>query len=407
MAAAPETYRPRWIGRLNRKLRQDWEAGRSPPPPLDPEALIAKARRRTGLDDPGPERVWRASLEILCGDIESEARLHPIGRMIAHGQLVALLANRLRLHALWRQRPEILERPVAAPIVILGHMRSGTTRMQRLLACDRRLAHTRFFESWNPVPRSRWWDDRRLRGWLALRSAHALNPRFAAIHPTATAAPDEEIGWHSIALFGSALEAQWRVPAFARHCEAMDPAPVYREFRAILQTVAWLRREDPRRPWILKVPQFTQDLPALIAAFPNARLICLRRDPETVVASSASLAFNQMALQSDAADPHWVGREWLRKTLLRQRRLDAARGAASQPQIDVDYAIMSADWRPEIERVYRTLGMDLPPLVRHRMQAFSARPRPSGHRYSLDQFGLSASEVRAALAEEAPLSAAA
>ena len=276
-------------------------------PSLEPDALVAKARAQTRLQDLGPDEMWRNSLQILTSALHRQARLSPLGTIVAHGQLVALLANRLRLQALWRRHPEILERPVRAPIVVLGQMRSGSTRMQRLLACDPRLDHTRFFESWNPAPIARRTgplDDRRLRGWFALFCARSLNPQFDAIHPTRTAAPDEEIGWHSISLFGSALEAQWRVPDFSQRCETMNALPVYREFKAMLQTVGWLRGARGGKPWVLKVPQFTQDLPELLKMFPDARLVCLHRDVGAVVASSASLARNQMELQSDHVDPH-------------------------------------------------------------------------------------------------------
>ncbi len=166
----------------------------------------------------GDAPEWRDRLDRLTHALHTEAALSPLGTIIAYGQLVAALANRARMHALWKRHPEILSRPFRAPIIILGQMRSGSTRMQRLLACDPRLAHTRFFESWNPLPalrRSVPIDDRRLRAWLALRCARWLNPAFGTIHPTGTTQPDEEIGLHNISIFGSAFEAQWRIPSFA------------------------------------------------------------------------------------------------------------------------------------------------------------------------------------------------
>lgn len=201
-------------------------------------------------------------------------------------------------------------------------------------------------------------DDRRLRGAATLAFTRALNPDFRAIHPTSVAAPDEEIGLHSFSLFGSAFEAQWRVPASARHCEEMDTAPVYAEFARLLRTIAWLRGEGGYRPWILKVPQLTQDLAAVLAIFPDARLICLDRDPDDLVASSASLVRNQMTLQSDAVDPRWIGAEWLRKIALRRPRThDARRHAAAH--LDLTFDAMNRDWLGQMRRVYELLGLPL------------------------------------------------
>lgn len=375
--------------RLNDALDRAWRRGLLPRPTLDPAELIAKANRRSA--ERQDDSDWRARLDLLAHDLEAHAGLTPLGRTIAHGQLVAAIAQRSRAQALWRKQPEILGLAIERPIFIVGQMRSGTTRIQRLLASDARLTWTRFYESWRPLPTLAV-DDRLPRAALALAAMRWLNPGFAAIHPTRATAPDEEFGLHNVSLFGATFEAQWRVPGFAAHCEAMDARPVYREFKALLQTLAWLRPERRGRPWVLKLPQFMQDLPAILETFPDARLICLHRDPAAVVASSASLVRNQMELQSDAVDQHWVGREWLRKTALRARRAEAARRQAEVPQIDVAYADMEADWRAEMARVYEVLGLPLTAQVTNAMERVLTVPRKA-HRYALDQFGLTAQDV--------------
>ena len=234
----------------------------------------------SGNDDDG----WYERLDVLTNDLQRNASLTPLGLTIAHGQLVAALASRVRLARLWQHHPEIDSAAFPRPIIIVGQMRSGSTRMQRLMACDRQFAHTRFFESWNPVPRWptwRWIDDRRLRGRLGLGLASLLNPEFSAIHPTKVDAPDEEIGLLAPSIFGAGFEAQWRVPRFARHCEATDTTPLYRHFRRTMKTIAWQRGET--RPWIMKMPQFAQDLPTVLTTFPDARVIFLGRPDATVV----------------------------------------------------------------------------------------------------------------------------
>lgn len=387
------------LAAINGLLDRSWSRGWLSRPTLDADALLARARRVTGLADAGGDTGWQQRLEVLTAALEQQAALTPLGRTIAHGQLVAALANRLRAHALWRRHPEIMSVPLRAPVIVLGQMRSGSTRMQRLLACDPRLACTRFFESWNPLPRNTLFDDRRLRTWIGLRLAGLINPAFAAIHPTGVAAPDEEIGLHSVAIFGSAFEAQWRVPAFAAHVETSDATPAYREVARLLRTMLWLRRDGAARPLILKVPQMTQDLDAVLRVFPDARLVCLHRDPAAIVASSASLAYNQMRCQSDDVDRAWIGREWLRKTALRHARTAAVRARASVPQVDVAYDAIEADWEGEMARVYRTLQLPLTRDVRTRMADYVAGSRGDGttpHAYHLEEYGLTPAEVAAA-----------
>ena len=305
-----------------------------------------------------------------------------------------LLRSRIRAAKLWRAHPEILERELAPPIVVLGQMRSGTTRMQRLLACDPRLAHTRTYESLTPVPMP----GRKPRARAILATLRALNPETLRIHPTGAGEPEEEFGWLAFGFGGAQFEAQWRVPAFARWWEGADKGPLYREFKALLRTNAWARGEDPAKPWILKTPQYLEDLPALLDFFPGARLVCVERDLDKVVASSASLVWNQMRIQSDSADKAWIGREWLRKTKLRERiAAETLAAGPDVPRIGVGYEAIGRDWRGEMRRVYEFLGLKLEPRVEQRMERYLASARRHlGHSYSLADFGLSSADVASA-----------
>ena len=390
--------RPRRLQLLDRLLETLWARDLAPHPTLDPDALIAAGGSL-------PDRSgWQGRLTILCGDLERSARLSPLGRTLAQGQLAAALRDRARLEALWARHPAILDQPLEPPIVVLGQMRSGTTRVQRLLASDDRLGATSFAESWNPVPIDPgrlWFDDRAWRARLGLLLSRALNPGFAAIHPSAAGTADEQIGWHAISLFGSSFDTQWRVPAFTAAVEEGDAVPVYREFRRILQTVLWLRGDDGRRPTVLKIPHMTQHVDALLAVFPGAKLLRLDRDPVAIVASSASLMRNQMEIQSAAVSPHWIGRETLRRVTLRQARMDAALRHADAPHLRLDYAAMTDDWQGEMQCVYRFLGLPFTATTRAGMVKALRRAEKqplARHRYELRDFGLTAADVRAAVA---------
>jgi hypothetical protein len=381
-------------------LRAVWRSGIATRPVLDGEAMVAHASGLEGHDDFGPDH-WRAPFALLVDALNSEADLNPIGRTLAYGQLMKVLRERLRAHALWRTHPEILGTPLGSPIIVLGSMRSGTTRIQRLLACDDRLVHTRLFESLSPVPqRARGPADYRpLQAAAGLAFLHALNPALAAVHPSGANLPDEEFGLFSFAFSGAQFQAQWRIPAFARWWEAQDPIAVYGDFRRLLQTIAWTRGGRSDRPWVLKAPQFMEELDALLAVFPDARLLCLGRDAVDVVASSCSLVWQQQRIQSNTPDRHWIGREWLHKTTHRVRAAAASRaGRPDVAQLAIDFAAVDRDWRGEIERIYAFLGLEPTSRALAAMQAYLARATGHrGHRYTLEEFGLTREDVHRAL----------
>lgn len=371
------------VERMNGWLETAWARGISQRPSLDPDALWGKALREiTAEGERGPREEadvadFRLRLEVLCEALQAEARLNPLGLTIAHGQLVRVIHQRLELGELWREQPQLLAGDLAPPIVVVGQMRSGTTRLHRLLAADAAHAATRFCDSWQPVPRSP--DTRPAWSALTLLFARTIDPWLDSIHPFGTTRPDEELGWLAAALDHCAYEAQWRVPSFSAFSEARDPAPIYREFARILHTdAAW--HGNAQRPRVLKVPQFAEDLPAILAQFPDARVVLTWRCPDDLAASSASLLANQMTMQSDHVDMAWIEGEVVRKIALRQARMDAALAGFTGPLAKADFAALDADWESEVARVYADLGLDFTPAARRAMQAEQTKTSGASHR---------------------------
>ncbi len=405
---AATKFRPWPIRAANALLPRAWATGALPRVDLSEATLDAQARAQTGLSEFGDDAFSRAQLRVLLTALREEARLHPVGELIAHGSLLKVLKERLWAQALFTRHPEILDRPVVAPVVIVGQMRSGTTRIQRLLACDPRFAALRLYEAMCPVPwpssvkaRDTGRHDPRI-GYTrnGLRLLNWLNPEIARIHPTGALAVDEELGLFEHSFTGAQIEAQRRVPSFARYGESHDQTPAYVELRRLLQLANWFRGDDASKPWLLKTPQHMQDLPALLRVFPAARLIFTQRDPQDVVPSGASLAYHQMVVQSDHVDANWVGAEWLHKAAYRaEAAATARRHIPAQLQHEVDYAAVDTDWRREVQRIYAFLDCELPPTVMAAMAAYMAEPvPPRAQRATASDFGLSPALIAARFA---------
>ncbi len=238
----------------------------------------------------------------------------------------------------------------------------------------------------NPVPSSP--DLRPIKSFFGLSIARRVNPWLDNLHPFGATRADEEIGWLSLALNPCAYEAQWHIPSYVRWSEGHDPMPVYREFDRILRTDAGLVG-DFARPRILKCPQFSEDLPALLARFPKARVVVTHRNQAAVLESAVSMVASQMAFQSDEADLDTIRSEWRRKLDLRDKRIGNALAQFTGLTAHVEFDSLGADWRGEIAQVYANLGLTLTPdalRAMEREQAKAARSDHHGHADQLDRF---------------------
>lgn len=395
--------RTAFIDLVDKGLRAGRKVGLVDPPKLEMQHLLQDAVDATGLDDFG-DRWFERPMAVLLDAIRDEARLNAAGEFAARQQFHKVLVDRLWAQMWFERHPEILARPLRRPVVIVGPMRSGTTRMHRLLSADRRFSHLRSFETISPVPRPDFEEvlagkKRDFRPVLAsriMKVARLANPRTLSIHPTGPYEPEEELGLLVASMWGMKHEAQWHVPSYGRWCDDEDATPAYRYMADLLRLVGWSQQASSIRPWILKTPQHMLDLKALLNVFPDARLIFTHRDPQAVVGSATSLAWNQTIIYSDHADPEAMGKEWLGKTRLQIERMQHARKAIPpERMIDVQYEDMERDWRGTMARVYRFLDLDiepaLPGMERYLDKSRALKRHP--HRYSLEEFGLTADLV--------------
>jgi hypothetical protein len=88
-----------WVGRGGRAIGLE-------PIRLGAESLLDKAQANTGLSDFGGDE-FRKPMALLLDCLEREASLSLLGRMIARGDLLRTLENRLRMVDAFKHHPEI------------------------------------------------------------------------------------------------------------------------------------------------------------------------------------------------------------------------------------------------------------------------------------------------------------
>lgn len=389
-------HRPFWL----RWLHAAWGGlGPGARVSLRPDDLVAAARAAEGLEDLGDES-YRPALEQLVGAIEAEAALHPLGRAITRARLVGILRNRLRAEAWIAEHPEILARPLPAPIVIAGLPRTGTTLLQRLLASDPRIRVMVGWEGANPAPLRPAgplrWDSRRARGRLVHVVLRTLAPDFLACHPIELDSADEEIILLEHSFLSMLSEVMMHVPSFVRWMEAQDQGQAYRMLRRMLLLLDWQRSAER---WVLKTPQHLEHVGALLAVFPDAVIVHTHRDPAASVASTCSMVAHARGFLSDAIDPDAIGRRVLEKT---GQMMDAMLRARAQRGdgrfIDVDYDDLVAAPLVQVGRVLRAAGLPASAAAEAAVQAASrtlTQRSAREHVYDLGDFGLTEAQVAA------------
>ena len=96
---------------------------------------VADAMAATGFDDFG-EPTWQEGLDRLLDSLAAEARLSELGVTIVETEVGGYLRNRLGIVAHRAAHPELGDRPITRPLVIVGQPRTGTTILYDLLAQD-------------------------------------------------------------------------------------------------------------------------------------------------------------------------------------------------------------------------------------------------------------------------------
>ncbi|MDH4041968.1 MAG: sulfotransferase, partial [Gammaproteobacteria bacterium] len=117
---------------------------------LDADELVTAARAATGLERFDSDS-YREGLDVFLADISAgkppQAALERI-----RGNVVQVLANRLKVTDYLEQRPGLLQRPVERPVFVFGIPRTGTTLLSNLLATDPARRSPLTWEIDDPVP---------------------------------------------------------------------------------------------------------------------------------------------------------------------------------------------------------------------------------------------------------------
>jgi hypothetical protein len=285
-----------------------------------------------------------------------------------------------------------LDRPAPAPenvLLVIGHQRSGTTWLHRLLAADPGACalplHALLF------PADTWQSLFRRVGrpaWLTRTEERIFAP-FDPIHRMRLGEPEEDefLLW---ALFRSpmnALDRPWP-PGETPHIDGDEAA-----LRFYAEAVGKVVRRTGRR-YVGKNPHFTHRTDAVRAALPAARFVQVVRHPADAIASRLSLlraVWRRRVPGFQDLSPHHV------ETIYRSS-LRCYLGGHGRADLDVAYLDLVGDPLGTVGRIHRQMGLPAPhPSLGQIVHASSCRTA-ARHQHDLGAFGLDRDRLAADLA---------
>jgi hypothetical protein len=385
---------PFWLSLLNSTWKATYPLGTRIK--LDKDDLIHTARRKSGLTDFGKD-FSDEPLERLLRSVNEEANLHPAGRFIAFQRFVSLLEMRLRVEHFFHKYPEILQQELYPAWIIVGLQRTGTTKLQRLLAVD---PNHRWLPSWeviNPVPlsiREGAHDKRIAVAKASAKALKVLSPGFFAIHPIEIHQPEEDILLLDVSFMSTTPEAMMHVPSYAQWLEKTDQSPAYAYMVKLLKFLQW---KQPARRWILKTPHHLEFPDLITKHFGEVHFLWPHRSIyESVPSFLSMVTYNRMIFSNDV-NRQVIAEHWVRKTghMLQQALDFRMKEKNDRLFTDFEYTEMMKDPFRELTRIYDLNGG----ISQELKSRFEKHDRENPHRkygthtYSLEDFGLSREDI--------------
>jgi len=366
-------------------------------------------------------------LERLLRSVNEEARLHPIGRFITRERFISLLSIRLRAEFFFSKYPAILKQELYPAWIIVGLQRTGTTKLQRLLATD---PDHRVIPSWeviNPVPLDLRYIDKLQMRQSAFGSRHStsgiqhpasgiqyplpsdkrisvaktsvnslklMSPGFFAIHPIEIFQPEEDILLLDISFLSTTPEAMMNVPSYSSWLETTDQSAAYAYMAKLLKLMQWLK---PAKRWVLKTPHHLEFPDLIEKHFGEVHFLWPHRSIYESVPSFLSMVnYNQMIFSNDVNSQR-IASHWVRKTgYMLQKAIDyRTKDGNNEKFIDILYKDLINDSIGELSKIYKFNGGLTPAQISSFLEHEKENPqRKHGvHHYSLADFGLTEADI--------------
>jgi len=299
---------------------------------------------------------------------------------------------------------------VHAPMFVLGPPRSGTTHLHHVLSAD---PQTTTFRTWECLfgisvtarhllllagraDRALGRPLARLSGWLGSRLPGELDE----VHPLSLDAPEEDFLVLMPALECFILIAAfprapwlWRTARLDREASPAHRRRLMRLYRACVQKHLHVFGSGKR--FLSKNASFSGTAEALLETFPDARIIVCDRSPVSTVGSQLSALRPGLAAAGFPALPERLRDRLVALLRFYYEHLDGLARRDPERVVIVDNDDLKNRLAETVTDALERLGRPPEACFRKRLQdlAVASREFRSGHRYTLEEFGLNADDI--------------
>lgn len=371
--------------------------------PFDPEKLVHAASTARGCElwplAPFQEAELEEPLTLLTHDLNTSATLTHRGQELTERYLLRLLMVRRQVDA-WAAGSAREGAPIGEPLFVVGAPRTGTTVVHRLASTVPGLRAPQGWELLYPLPppevNGSGTDSRLDWAGIELTAPQQASAEIASIHAYSARMPKECLSAMAFALRSEEFISRYEVPRYRAWLGTADMAPAYAIHRQVLLA---LQDRRPTERWILKSPVHLQNLPTLLATYPDARFVITHRDPLAMLSSVSSLVTAMRSAFSSAIDPVAIGRYHLE---LYSRSLDDlldtldSRLIAPDRVVHLRHADVLGDPVGETSRALTALGVPHEAIAAAHLGEMASEARsdaPGSHHHDPRDFGLDGGEV--------------
>lgn len=300
---------------------------------------------------------------------------------------------------------------VRRPLFVLGPPRSGTTHLHRVLAADER---TTTFSTWEclfglsitgryvclglarldgllgrPVGR--------LASWLGGRMLGSMDD----VHEFGISEPEEDFlclmpvaSCFILIVAFPAAPWLWSTARLDRDVDERERRALLRFYRRAIQRHLYVFGRD--KQYLSKNPSFSGMAESLLEEFPDARIVACSRDPVATVPSQLSSLEPSLRLFGFRGVTTALRDSLVDLLEFYYEHLNDVQSRYPERMASINNDELREDLANGIARVYSEIGLDIDDAFAERLKSASTASRGfrSKHRYTLEDYGLDAAEIR-------------